>query len=634
MNKYGFIKVATGVFDVKIGNPSENAKSIKELIKKADEQEVELLVLPELCMTGYSCQDMFLRNDLIVSAENHLGNILYEFETYDVMLVIGMPVRSNGLLFNCAVVALHGEVLAVIPKTYLPNYNEYYEKRWFASACDAVSDRVTLLGDEVPFGTDIIIESDNGIRLSCEICEDLWVNVPPSCEHTLYGANIIANLSASNDIVTKKNYRRELVKMQSAKCNCAYLYSSAGSGESTADIVYGGHQIIASCGNIFAETDNYLLGYEPLLVTSVIDVEKIDNDRIKANSYRPAKNRNYTRINVLQGNIHATYSDMIPPVYANAYPFVPSNPATMKERCQEIIMIQAAGLATRLRKTEIRKSVIGVSGGLDSTLALLVVAKAYEMLGYPTSDIIGITMPGFGTTKQTKNSADALMDLIGTEKRTIDITDACRQHMKDITHPDDLYDVTFENIQARERTQILMDVANQVCGLVIGTGDLSEIALGWCTYNGDHMSMYAVNSSVPKTLVKFLIAEYATSFATPELKKVLDDVCNTKISPELLPPDENGEIKQDTEETIGKYDLHDFFLYYFVRNGFSGEKLLALAKFAFKGKISDVQIEKTLDIFLNRFRQNQFKRNCMPDGPKVGSVALSPRGDWRMPSDM
>lgn len=628
-NKFGFLKVATAVFDISIGGVKSNAEKIMELIPKAEEANVNLLVFPELCLTGYSCQDMFLRNTLASDAEDGLRYILYENRSSEMIVVIGMPIRNNGTLFNCAVVIQGSEILAIIPKTFIPNYGEFYEKRWFASSLDAVDKTIFLFGKEIPFGTDIIIESNLGMRLACEICEDLWVGMPPSSEHCLYGANVIANTSASNNIVTKKEYRKDLVKMQSAKCNCAYVYSSAGSGESTTDVVYGGHQIIASCGSIFKET-SYMFETKPMITTAVIDLEKIDNDRNKMNSFRPTITKTYRRVRVVQDA-----NENLRPEYVNPYPFIPSNKEQREERCKEIIGLQATGLATRLKKSGVSKSVIGISGGLDSTLAVLVAVEAYRLLGYPTSDIIGITMPGFGTTKRTKTSADRLMELLGIKAKTIDITAACTQHLNDIEHDLNDYDVTYENVQARERTQILMDVANLVGGLVIGTGDLSELALGWCTYNGDHMSMYAVNTSVPKTLVKYMIETYATNIADEELGKVLMDICETTISPELLPPDENGEIQQSTEQTIGKYDLHDFFLYNFVRNGFGAEKIYELAVIAFKDmNIPNEQIEETLDIFLRRFRQNQFKRSALPDGPKVGSVALSPRGDWRMPSDM
>lgn len=628
-NKYGWVKTATGVFDIKIGDVEHNVNKIKEMVNKAVAEKVDVIVFPELCITGYSCQDMFLRKYLTDDAEAGLVEVanVTKGKMYNPIVVVGLPVRNMGRLYNCAAIIHKGQILAIVPKTYIPNYNEFYEKRWFAAAMDAQYDTVNINGETVYFGTNVIVESTNGIRLACEICEDLWVNIPPSCYHTMNGANVIVNPSASNDIISKNEYRKNLVAMQSARCNCAYVYASAGGGESTTDVVYSGHQIIAETGSIKAEA-RYNIGDDDVMTTAVIDIEKIDNDEVRMNSFNQNTNMNYKHIRVEQAESE------VMPTYINPYPFIPHDKEKRNNRCKEIIHLQASGLATRLKKTGIKKTVIGVSGGLDSTLALLVIKEAYDMLKYPYSDIVGITMPGFGTTKKTKTSADNLMELIGIDARTVDITACCRQHMKDIGQPEDCYDVTYENIQARERTQILMDVANKENALVIGTGDLSELALGWCTYNGDHMSMYGVNGSVPKTLVKFIIETYAENQDNEELKDTLLAICSTTISPELLPPDENGNIKQSTEDSIGKYDLHDFFLYHYVRNGFSAEKIRQMALIAFKNhNIPEEQITNTLATFIKRFRQNQFKRSCMPDGPKVGSVALSPRGDWRMPSD-
>jgi len=623
---YGFRRISCATFDIKIGDVKTNTGHILELIDDLKNKDTDVLVFPELCITGYTCADMFLRRELTSAAEAGLGEITDATSGSDMIVVVGLPIRSEGKLFNCAAIICDGKILAVVPKTYLPNYNEFYEKRWFASANDAACDRVYICGQEVLFGNDILIETSDGLKIGCEICEDLWVTTPPSDRLAAAGANLIVNPSASNDIVSKREYRLKLVSMQSASCNVAYAYASAGSGESTTDVIYSGHQIIAECGSVKAQNYSYYLN-EPMVTTALIDIEKIDNDQVRLNSYKPE----YIQA-VRSVRVNRSALEDVLPTSVNAYPFVPSDVVRRKERCEEILALQAAGLATRLRKTGMKKAVIGISGGLDSTLALLVTAEAFDMVGYPHSDIIAITMPGFGTTKQTRTSADNLMELIGADARTIDITAACRQHMADIGQPEDCYDVTYENIQARERTQILMDVANKNGGLVIGTGDLSELALGWCTYNGDHMSMYAVNVSIPKTLVKFIIETYAYEKASPAMRDVLIGVCNTVISPELLPPDENGNIKQSTEDTIGKYDLHDFFLYNYVRNGFPEDKLRALAYAAFP-QICHKQVDDTLKTFMIRFRTNQFKRNCIPDGPKVGSVALSPRGDWRMPSD-
>ncbi len=622
---YGFRKAVCATFDIKLGNIPANTESILNSLKMAETRDADILLFPELCLTGYTCGDMFLRKDVVDKALEALVKIKAATEGDSRIIAVGLPLRDSGMLFNCAALLSSGRILAVVPKTYLPNYNEFYEKRWFASAFDSVSRSVRIDGDDIPFGTDIIVETSDGMRIGVEICEDLWVAAPPSSKLALAGANVILNPSASNEIISKRAYRRNLVSMQSAKCIAAYVYASAGSGESTTDVVYSGHCIIAECGSVKGESHSYILdGIQ--LTEGIFDLEKIENDRVKMNSFRPKNLPVYRRVYVE----HPQISELLP-ASVRPYPFVPKDKADRDKRCREILEIQAAGLATRLRKTGIKKCVIGISGGLDSTLALLVTKEAYRMAGLPVSDIITITMPGFGTTKQTKTSADRLMELLGTDARTIDITEACRLHMKDIGQPEGVYDVTYENIQARERTQILMDVANKEGGLVVGTGDLSELALGWCTYNGDHMSMYAVNVSIPKTLVKFIIETYAER-CDKELRDVLFGVLGTTISPELLPPDEAGNIRQSTEETIGKYDLHDFFLYYYVRCGFSREKIERLAFIAFPD-ISRAKITETLDIFMKRFRSNQFKRNCIPDGPKVGSVALSPRGDWRMPSD-
>lgn len=632
MRNYGFVEVATAVFPVSPGNVNKNTKAIMDIIQET-KTNTALMVFPELCITGYTCQDMFLHSDLISDAEEAIKIIttLSASANPDTIFVVGAPLRNSGKLYNCAIFINKGKIIAVVPKTYLPNYNEFYERRHFASADDSDDDTINICNmTDIPFGTDIIIDvAGDDFKIGCELCEDLWVPNPPSAMLARHGVHVVVNPSASNEIVSKKEYRRDLVRMQSARCNCAYVYSSAGYGESTTDVVYSGHQIIASCGSIYAE-EMYDYGSEALITKAVIDIEKIENDQVKMNSMHGKTGVKYRTVSICRN-----YNSVAIPQKINPYPFIPSIKGKRMQRCSEIMRIQALGLVKRLDSTGIKKCVIGISGGLDSTLALLVIAEAYKILGYPTKDIIGITMPGFGTTEKTKDSAYRLMELIGTTTMAIDIRQACVQHMSDIKHDLNNYDVTYENVQARERTQILMDVANQEGALVIGTGDMSELALGWCTYNGDHMSMYAVNVSVPKTLVKFIIetyAENAKNAGNDDIYNVLIEICNTTISPELLPPDENGEIKQSTEQSIGKYDLHDFFLYHFIRNGFGTKKILEMACVAFEN-ITRKQIEETMDIFINRFKHNQFKRNCIPDGPKVGSVALSPRGDWRMPSD-
>ncbi|MBS7526870.1 NAD(+) synthase [Fusibacter paucivorans] len=626
-NQLGFVKVATGSFEVIVGNPEANVDEMIRVMQDAVAQKVEILVFPELSLTGYTCGDLFLQSYLHQSADNALARLLEAFEAQanQMIIVIGMPVKQRGMLFNAAAMIQGDKILGLVPKSFLPNYGEYYEKRWFSPASARIEDRVAVCGQEVPFTPNLIVETPNGIRLGCEICEDLWVNNPPSALHTVYGANIIVNPSASNEVATKSHYRRDLVRMQSGRCICAYIYASSGLGESTTDLVFSGHNLIAYNGSIANE------GREnDSVMASVVDIEKLDSDRLRFNSFVENFRADRDRRQSYQYVSAKATTDQGPlPDLVNPFPFIPEG-AEKEERCKEILHLQSRGLSQRLKKTGIQKSVIGISGGLDSTLALLVAADAHQMAGLPIENIVAITMPGYGTSERTKSNSDQLMAIMGVTSKTIDIKPACEQHFKDIGHSSDCYDVTFENVQARERTQILMDVANQQGALVIGTGDLSEVALGWSTYNGDHMSMYAVNSGVPKTLVKYLVSTYADMH--PELKEVLDSICNTTISPELI-PFEHGEEIQSTEKTIGKYDLHDFFLYHFVRNSYQKEKIRALAYIAFN-EVDHSEIDETLDTFFWRFFTQQFKRSCIPDGPKVGTVSLSPRGDWRMPSDV
>ncbi|MBF4693156.1 NAD(+) synthase [Fusibacter ferrireducens] len=625
--KYGFVKVATGSFEVVVGNPEANSKEIIKIMKQAIEEHVEVLLFPELSLTGYTCGDLFLKPYISKAAESEIQKICQYLgeNNHQIITIIGCPVKQRGLLFNAAVIIQGFQILGIVPKTFLPNYSEYYEKRWFSPASSRMADQISFCNQEVAFTPDLIVETPDGLRLACEICEDLWVSNPPSGIHAMYGANIIVNPSASNEVATKSEYRRDLVKMQSGKCMGTYIYASSGLGESTTDLVFSGHNIIAYNGGIVAEEKD-----GTGLMTAILDLEKLENDRVKFNSFAEGIKINETqayKYNFITAE--ATAQEETLPHYVNPFPFIPVGDEK-EERCREILHLQARGLAQRLKKTGIQKSVIGISGGLDSTLALLVIADAHEMIGLPLENIIGITMPGFGTSDKTKSNSDRLMALMGITARTIDIKPACEQHFKDIGHASNCYDVTYENVQARERTQILMDVANQENALVIGTGDLSELALGWSTYNGDHMSMYAVNSGVPKTLVRYLVSAYGDMH--PKLKEVLTSICSTPISPELLPSKDESDM-QSTEETIGKYDLHDFFLYHFVRNGFSKEKIEVLARIAFP-QINAEEIDKTLNNFFYRFFTQQFKRSCLPDGPKVGTVSLSPRGDWRMPSDV
>ena len=615
--EYGYIKTATASFDVQVACVSANVESMLRLMRQARERQVELLVFPELCVTGYSCGDLFLTRRLLNQAQEGLKQLAAASAGSCCLVVAGAPICHNEKLYNCAVFIQDGKLRGIVPKSYIPGYREFYEKRWFAPGRKIKAEEE--MG--VPFGVSVMMQLGSDVRVAAEICEDLWVADSPSIRHCLSGADLVVNLSASNETVSKKTYRPDLVKMQSAKCMCGYIYASSGEGESTTDLVFSGHCMIAENGSIKAESYREKEG----LLTALIDVQKLQSDRMRMNSENEtAKPDSYVRVQLRRESFGHL------PDRVDAYPFVPADQEKRTERCREIMEMQAWGLYERLKKTGVKKAVIGISGGLDSTLALLVTLEAFRKLGLPADGIIAVTMPGFGTSARTRANSEELMRLCGVTARTISITEACLWHMRDIGHPADVYDVTYENIQARERTQILMDLANQEDGLVIGTGDLSEAALGWCTYNGDHMSMYGVNCSIPKTLVKYLVSAYGGTH--PELEAVLNSICDTVISPELLPPAADGGISQSTEAVIGKYDLHDFFLYHFVRNGFEREKTVALAGIAFP-QVSRETLEKTADTFFRRFFSQQFKRSCMPDGPKVGSVSLSPRGDWRMPSD-
>lgn len=621
MSLNGFHKIEACTFPISLGDPVTNADRINEKTEEAISNNVEIIVFPELSLTGYTCGDLFLRREFIYAVEYALKRIVDYRPDSNILKCIGMPVLNQDRLYNCAVYIQSGKILGVVPKTYMPNYNEFYEKRWFTSATYRQSDTVQLLLKTVPFSENLILESDDyyhEMRIGTEICEDLWVMESPSEKLCKAGANIIINPSASTETVGKSAYRRDLVRMQSARCMCTYVYVSSGEGESSTDLVFSGHCIIADNGKIVAENK-----YEDAI--GIVDIEKCSSDRTKFNSDSWSKSEDIVKVPFEEMALLNTLPD-----YVDPYPFVPKDKEHLKERCLEILQLQCRGLSQRLINTGMEHVIIGLSGGLDSTLALLVCVKTFDYLKLPLANIHCISMPGFGTTEKTKKLANMLAYDFGTSFEEIDIKAACKQHLKDIGHADDVYDIAYENVQARERTQILFDKANMLNALVIGTGDMSELALGWCTYNGDHMSNYAVNCSVPKTLVKYIVKTYADVFNKP----ILDEVYNLPISPELLPPDKDGNIKQKTEESIGKYDLHDFFLYHFVRNGFSKRKIETLANIAFKDKVSPEEIEKTLDIFMNRFRTQQFKRSCIPDGVKIGSVSLSPRGDWRMPSDL
>ena len=622
---YGMIRAAAASLRLKVADPTYNKEKIKEAIDCAEQKGTRLIVLPELCVTGYTCADLFFTKSLQNSAENALKEIIKYTSGKNIVAAVGMPVPFYNSLYNCAVVIGNGRIYGIVPKINLANYNEFYEKRWFASGSDFKScQNIDFCGFETTIGSQIF-DLGGGAVLGLELCEDLWVPTPPSGSLTLSGANIIANLSASDEYVSKAQYRRDLVSNQSARCICAYVYSGAGVCESTTDLVFSGATLIAENGSVIAQGKRFARDNE--IIVSDIDVERLNSQRRGNMSFENSLNElKITQIPLNNNENDLTYR------FVDAHPFVPLDDEKRRERCEEIFAIQAAGLAKRLEHVGSKGCVIGISGGLDSTLALLVAVEAMKLIGKPSSDILGITMPGFGTTDRTYNNAIDLMKSLGVTIKEISIKDACVQHMKDIEHDEAVKDITYENTQARERTQILFDIANKHNCLLVGTGDLSELAMGWCTYNGDHMSMYGVNASVPKTLVRYLV-DYVAKISDEKTKAILLDVLDTPVSPELLPPDSDGKIAQKTEDNIGPYELHDFFLYNFVRFGFEKDKLRRLAIKAFDGVYDSATIEKWLGVFMKRFFISQFKRSCIPDSPKVGSVSLSPRGDWRMPSD-
>ena len=630
MNNYGFVKVAASTPVVKVADCEYNTQNIISSINEAEKQSVSVVAFPELCITAYTCQDLFFQSVLLESAKQSLFAICSATQKLNVIAIVSLPLEVLGSLYNVAAVIHNGEIHGVVPKTYLPNYNEFYEKRWFSSGEDLKQASVKIGEKDIPIGSDLIFETPS-FKFGIEICEDLWTPIPPSSTQSLCGADIIFNPSASNETVGKHSYRKSLVSMQSARCIGGYVYAAAGNGESTTDLVFSGSSLITENGSILSEAEQF--SFENEMIVSEIDVERLRNERQKNKSYSSAQalyldKIKFRTVSIPQGEQkRINLSRKI-----NALPFVPSADL-LNERCSEIFSIQVAALAKRLLHTNIKTAVIGVSGGLDSTLALLVVAKTFEKIGLPSKNIYGITMPGFGTTDRTYNNALSLMQSLGVTIKEIKISDAVIQHFKDIDHDVNVHDVTYENSQARERTQILMDYANKVNGLVIGTGDLSELALGWCTYNGDHMSMYGINTGIPKTLIKTLVSWVADTHMDKASQIILADVVDTPISPELLPADENGNIIQKTEDNVGPYILHDFFLYYMLRFGFAPDKIYYLAQEAFVDSYSSEVILKWLKVFYKRFFTQQFKRSCMPDGPKIGSINLSPRGDWRMPSD-
>ena len=626
---YGFVKVAAAVPRVKVADCKFNSERLEGLITIAEGKGVQILTFPEMCITGYTCGDLFAQQLLLEQAEMALIQILNSTRQLDIISILGMPVVVNSTVINAAVVIQKGKILGVVPKTYLPNYKEFYEQRWFTSALQVSENSVRLCGQIVPMGNNLLFETAE-TTFGIEICEDLWATVPPSSSLALQGAEIIFNLSADDEGIGKHNYLCSLISQQSARCISGYVFSSRGFGESTTDVVFAGNGLIYENGYLLARSERFCL--EEQLIINEIDVECIRAER-RVNTTFAANKANCPGKEAIRISTEFVNSkDLNLTRTFNPHPFVPQG-SELNSRCEEIFSIQIAGLAQRLLHTGAKTAVIGISGGLDSTLALLVCVKTFDKLGLSRKDILGITMPGFGTTDRTYHNAIDLMNSLGVSIREISIREACIQHFKDIGHDLNIHDVTYENSQARERTQILMDIANQTWGMVIGTGDLSELALGWATYNGDHMSMYGVNAGIPKTLVKHLVQWVAENGMDEASKATLLDIVDTPISPELIPADENGEIKQKTEDLVGPYELHDFFLYYFLRFGFRPSKIYFLAQTAFSGVYDDETIKKWLQTFFRRFFNQQFKRSCLPDGPKVGSISISPRGDWRMPSD-
>lgn len=649
---YGYVKVASAIPAVRVGDVAYNVEQIENLVIQAEGKGVEVIVFPELSLTGYTCQDLFRQQLLLDRVEQGVMRLMDFTRKLDIIAIVGAPVPVGNLLLNCAVVIQKGHVLGMVPKFYLPNYSEFYEKRWFASAQDLRDMELRYAGNVVNMTADIqLFRTADGVLFGIEICEDVWAPAPPSNKLALAGADIVFNLSASDELIGKHDYLKSLLSQQSARTMTGYVYSSCGFGESTQDVVYGGNAMIYENGKLLAEAARFSL--EPQMMMTQIDVEKLRSERRGNSTYVNAQ-RN-VKFSLLDKQFGIRIIDAFPKEIerefklertVSPHPFIPAM-EDMEVSCEEIFNIQVMGLVKRLVHTHAETAVIGISGGLDSTLALLVCVKAFDKLKRSRKGIVGVTMPGFGTTGRTYNNAMELMRSLGITVKEVSIVDAVTQHLEDINHDISVHDVTYENSQARERTQVLMDMANKLNGMVVGTGDLSELALGWATYNGDHMSMYGVNASVPKTLIRYLVNYVAQREVDDQSAQTLQDIIDTPISPELIPADEKGNIQQKTEDLVGPYELHDFFLYYFLRFGFSPKKIFMLAKNAFienKSKrvklgpndpetYDEETIKKWLRVFVRRFFSQQFKRSCLPDGPKVGSVSLSPRGDWRMPSD-
>lgn len=630
----GLVRVGAAVPSLALGNVKENMKRHLAMMREAKEKHVSIVTFPELSLTGYTCGDLFFQRRLLDDVTDALLTLKDEMPE-GILAVVGAPLEIEGALYNCAVVLHKGEIISAVPKTFLPNNGEFYEKRWFQSGDARRDASVAIPKLKTDVCRQAIFETEDGVRFGIELCEDLWAPLPPSTMLSVEGAEIILNLSASNELLSKREYRQQLISQQSARCQCGYVYVSAGMGESSSDLVFSGHSVIASCGTVIRESEGYLA--DNYLMTADIDIDRIRADRMKQSSFADcaAQVRAMWKQepNILRTMENALLPDDAAPDYhVSKHPFIPSDKASRQLRCAQILAMQATALARRLSVTG-GKVVVGISGGLDSTLALLAACKAVDMLHLPRTNILGITMPCFGTTDRTYHNALDLMTSLGVSQREIPIHNAVRQHFADIGHDESDHSVTYENCQARERTQVLMDVANKIGAIVLGTGDLSEIALGWCTYNADHMSMYGVNSGVPKTLVRWVIQTAAENEAFSSSRECLQSILDTPISPELLPPDEKGNILQQTEDVVGPYALHDFFLYYAIRFGYPPKKVFELCCIAFQDDFSCETILKWLKNFYRRFWTQQFKRNCMPDGVKIGSIALSPRGDWRMPSD-
>lgn len=630
----GLVRVGAAVPSLALGNVKENMKRHLAMMREAKEKHVSIVTFPELSLTGYTCGDLFFQRRLLDDVTDALLTLKDEMPE-GILAVIGAPLEIEGALYNCAVVLHKGEIISAVPKTFLPNNGEFYEKRWFQSGDARRDASVAIPKLKTDVCRQAIFETEDGVHFGIELCEDLWAPLPPSTMLSVEGAEIILNLSASNELLSKREYRQQLISQQSARCQCGYVYVSAGMGESSSDLVFSGHSVIASCGTVIRESEGYLA--DNYLMTADIDIDRIRADRMKQSSFADcaAQVRAMWKQapNILRTMENALLPDDAAPDYrVSKHPFIPSDKASRQLRCAQILAMQATALARRLAVTG-GKVVVGISGGLDSTLALLAACKAVDMLHLPRTNILGITMPCFGTTDRTYHNALDLMTSLGVSQREIPIHNAVRQHFADIGHDESDHSVTYENCQARERTQVLMDVANKIGAIVLGTGDLSEIALGWCTYNADHMSMYGVNSGVPKTLVRWVIQTAAENEAFSSSRECLQSILDTPISPELLPPDEKGNILQQTEDVVGPYALHDFFLYYAIRFGYPPKKVFDLCCIAFQDDFSCETILKWLKNFYRRFWTQQFKRNCMPDGVKIGSIALSPRGDWRMPSD-